>query len=235
MPFPTTTFPNFAALMTYINNVIIPNGAEEIDGDEMNSVVNGLLGFIEQSPLNYQKALVINTVGAANVTQPINVFITGTPSSLQWVDNIYNQYVFVNTTNSAIMIGGGLKYYDINLAVKTTIPAKTIVSIAKATNNLWISIYNASGGGGTVLTPLTGVVGGGGDDDPVNGQSVFQNNKLIGLGAANNGRIQIQIDEANQSNYGNNSSFAFDFATGEIDISPNIFVTGSSLYIDLNQ
>ncbi len=160
MPFPTQSFPDFISLMNYIDTYIIPNGIELIDGEEMNNVTNGLLAFIEQSPLNYQKALVINTTGVANVTQPINVFITNTPSSLQWVDNIYNQYVFVNTTNTPISIGGGLKYYDINLNPKTTIPAKTIVSIAKASNNLWISIYNAGGSSSTVgAVPLQFKIG----------------------------------------------------------------------------
>lgn len=143
------TYPDFAALLAYINSVIVTNGAEEIDAIDMNNVVNGLLTFIEQSSLNWQTAQVISTGGVITGNRPIKVFITSTPTSLQWSDNIYNQYIFVNTTANPIPITGGLVYYDINLVAQTALPAYTTVSIVKATNGQWISIYNESGTGST--------------------------------------------------------------------------------------
>jgi hypothetical protein len=89
-----------------------------------------------------------------------------------------------------------------------------------------------------VLKPLIGVVDGGGADDPVSGTSLFQNDKLIGLGSTNMGRIQIFIDDVSQSNFGQNLTFAFDNVSGEIDLdngTGNEWVSGGGLYIDLNQ
>lgn len=85
------------------------------------------------------------------------------------------------------------------------------------------------------IPPLVGVVDGGDTDDPVSGISTFQDNKLKGLGASNNYRIQIVIDEVLQSNFGVNASFTFDGITGTIDLSPNTWQAGSGLYINLNQ
>lgn len=145
MPYPVQTFPDFASLLAYMNNEWVTNGNGDIDAVIGNNVVNGLLTFIEQSPLNYQAALVTAAGGAITASRPITVFITTTPTSLQWGNNIYNQFVFINTTNAPIPLGGGQKYYDINLTAQSSIPAKTVLSIVKATNGLWISNYNAGG------------------------------------------------------------------------------------------
>ncbi len=150
MSYPQQTFSTFAELATFINNFWITNGDGEIDAIIGNDVVNGLLTFIEQSPLNYQTALVTASSGAVTASRPITVFITSTPSSLQWGNNIYNQFIFINTTNAAIPLGGGQKYYDINLTAQSSVPAKTVLSIVKASNGLWISDYNAGGSSSAV-------------------------------------------------------------------------------------
>lgn len=162
MSYPTQTFNTFAELRTYINNLWVTNGDGDITGEIGNNVVNGLLTFITQSPLNYQEALIYTAGGSITEPQPVTIFTTSTPTSLQWPDDIYNQYVFVNATDSAIPITGGLRYYDINLVAKTSIPARTIVSLMKATNGYWVNIYNAGGssGGGVVSSiPLIFKVG----------------------------------------------------------------------------
>lgn len=88
---------------------------------------------------------------------------------------------------------------------------------------------------GIVKEPLIGVVDGGGKTDPLSGTSVFQSDLLVGLGSKNSGRIQIVIDNVLYSNFGLNASFTFDNTTGIINISPNVWVATSGLYIDLNQ
>lgn len=103
----------------------------------------------------------------------------------------------------------------------------------KYARRLWSDLKNCISG--IVLPPLIGIVNGGSGDDPVSGTSTFQSNKLIGLGATNDSKIQIVIDDLLQANFGTNINFSFDGTTGEIDISPNIWITGASLYIDLNQ
>lgn len=82
---------------------------------------------------------------------------------------------------------------------------------------------------------IKGVVGSGEADDPVEGSSLFQSTKLIGMGADNNGRMVAILAEIIISNYGNNASFTLDNNTGLIDISPNTFQAGDSWFIDLNQ
>lgn len=86
---------------------------------------------------------------------------------------------------------------------------------------------------GSVTPPLIGVVGGGSADDPVAGLTAFQNNKLIGLGATNSGRIQIVVDDILYTNFGTNINFSFNSTTGTI--SGFFWATGAGLYIDLNQ
>lgn len=90
---------------------------------------------------------------------------------------------------------------------------------------------------GTPVLPLIGVVGGGGADDPTAGLTAFQSNKLIGIGSLDTGtgiyRIQIVVDGTLYANYGTNSNFSFDSATGTI--TGFYWETGAGLYIDLNQ
>lgn len=233
MPYPVNTFPTFQDLLNYINTYWVTNGVEEITGVIGNDVVNGLLTFIEKSPLNWQTADIASSGGAVNVTRPITVIMTATPTSLTWSDNIYNEYVFINTTLGDVPTTQ--TYYDINLAAVNKIPAKSVINICKAKNGQWILKSLPASGSGVIVPPLVGVVGGGGADDPVNGLQTFTSSKLINLGASNGGKIQIEIDEVTMSNFGQNSSFTLDNVLGILDISPNTFFTGSSLYINLNQ
>lgn len=238
MPLPIITFANFDDLETYINTFIIPNAMELIDGDEHNAVENGLLEFIRQSPLNWEKAKLESAGGAINASRPVNVFMTTTPTSLTWGDNIYNEYVFINTTLSAIPTL--ITYYDVALQPVTSIPARSVVNLVKASNDLWITGGSGSGGSGSApLPPLIGIVDGGGADDPVSGISTYQNNKFIGLGSTNSGRIQIFIDDTSMTNFGINQNMIFDNVTGTIDLnynfSNNTWQAGSGLYVDRNQ
>jgi hypothetical protein len=136
--YPVDTFQTFDQLLAFINTNWVENGLGEITGIEGNSVVNGLLTFIRQSPLNYQTADIFNGGGDIEVQRPIDVFSGITPTSLKFGDNVYNQYVFINRTDSAIPLFNGLVYYDINAAAQTAIPARNVVIIYKAKNGLWI-------------------------------------------------------------------------------------------------
>lgn len=87
-------------------------------------------------------------------------------------------------------------------------------------------------------TPLKGITGRGLTNDPITDSSFFQSVDLVGLAAsgdANDGLIMIYVDGVPMQNFGNSSQFTFDNTTGLIDISPNTFPEGSSIYIDLNQ
>lgn len=239
MPLPTQTFNTIAEWENWVNTNIIPNGNEEITGDDGNITENAAVKFIKRSPLNWEKAQIIQTSGTSYATRPIIVFISNTPSEFTFGDNIYNEYVFINTLYDNIPLASGIAYVDINLSPVDNIPAKSIVNICKANNDLWIVSSVPSSGSLSSLPPLIGIVDGGNTDDPVSGTSIFQSDKLINLGASNQGKIQIQIDNGILSNYGLNISFDFDSPNGIIDLnyngSGNEWQSGSSLYIDLNQ
>lgn len=230
----TVTYVDFDDLENYILSNIKPNGNYEIEGQEHQNVEIGLLDAVRKSPLNHGKAAVRSGTNPLVVTIPVNVFIIA-PSSLSWTDNIYNQYVFVNTTVSDIPLLSGTYYYDINRDAVDKIPAKSVVTIMKASNDLWFIASVPYVGNQASIPPLTGVVDRGGANDPVSGQSIFQSNKLIGLGVTNSGEISFNMAGTIWENYGDNKSFDFNLTTGEIDISPNEFVAGSSIYINLNQ
>jgi hypothetical protein len=235
MPYPNQTFNTFAELLIYINNEIVTNGNEEIDAVKVNNVVNGLLTFVEQSPLNWQKAQIVSTGGNVTPLRPIVVIAGTAPTSIQWNDNIYNQYIFINTTSSSIPIGNSQYYYNIDLVAQTSIPSKSIVNIVKAFNNTWIIASTLSSGGSVVQEPLCYVVGGGGGA-PVNGQDTWQNNGLIGLGVSNNNRISITLGGNVMYNYGAIASFTLDNVVGSITLlNGNTFVTGDPIYVDRNQ
>lgn len=83
--------------------------------------------------------------------------------------------------------------------------------------------------------PIRGIVGGGGPDDPVVNTNTFQSVKLKNLGGTL-GRIKIQIDDVNQSNWGQNASFIYNKTDGIITfIGDYVWQPQSSLFVDTNQ
>ncbi len=234
MPYPVNTFPNFNALLNYINSYWITNGMEEITGVIGNDVVNALLTFVEQSPLNWQTALIVSSGGDINATRPVNVFITTPPNSLTWGDNIYNQYIFNNTTGGDIPTL--MTYYDLSLQPLNVIPANSLVNICKATNGFWIVVAVPNKGSAAAYPALKGTVGGGGADDPVDGSTSFQSNKLMNLGSTTGGKLSIIYADTPMSSWGNNAGFTYDPNTGTISwLNGSTFSNGSALEVDRNQ
>ncbi len=232
MPLPAQTFSNFAELLIYINNEVIANGNEEITGPIMNNVVNGLLTFIEQSPLNYEKANIVSTGGVVVLDKPVTVIRAVTPDTISWEDNIYNQHIIINTTLNEIPLADGVVYYNASLIVQNTIPAQSTINIVKAGNDYWIQV-NQNGGSSSVKPPIAGVVGGA--NMPVDGATSWTNDRLKGLGILNGGNIQITVANQLLTNYGTNSSFTLDNVGGSISLNGNIFFAGDAIYVDTNQ
>lgn len=131
-------------LRTYINTYIIQNGLGLIQGVEHNNVDNNMLDYVIMAPLNWQKAKVYNSTTPVNTSRPVNVFMNTPPTSLIWGDNIYNEFVFINTTTFNIPFSGGKSFYDKNGNIITYIPANQSLNIMKAENNLWIQSNNFS-------------------------------------------------------------------------------------------
>lgn len=153
-------FPNIDALETYVDTYIIPNGNNEISGEENNNSLNGCIQFIRESPLNWEKASIESGGGVIAASTPVVVFITTTPTSLTWADNIYNEYVFINWLTAAIPIGGSQGYYNLLGQYITEVPANTAISIFKASNDLWVQGTNLGTSSGIAQKqPLTYKVG----------------------------------------------------------------------------
>jgi hypothetical protein len=231
--YPVNKFPNFSALFTYINNNWVTNGSDEITAVIGNDVVNGLLTFIQQSPINYAKAQIISSGGIVITAKPVSVIMTLTPTSLAWVDNIYNQQIIINTTGGVIELANGFSYYDNTLTNQTSIPANTALTIVKATNNQWIQSNIGGSGGGSDKLPIAGVVGE--EGLPQVGESIYQDNRIKNLGSTNSGNIQFLLSGVIYSNFGSNEAFTYDAGTGTITLLYGIFSDGSDFSISLNQ
>lgn len=234
MPYPTLSFATIADWLNWIDNNIVPNGMELITGNDGNITEHAAAYFISRSPLNWQTADIFSTGGDISPTRPVNVIMSVIPDSLVWGDNIYNQYVFINTTSGDIPCQ---TYYDINLTATNIVPAKSIVNVVKAKNSNWLVASVPSSGSLSSLLPLVGEVGAGGADDPVNGANSFQSNKLIGLASSSGGtKLSILYAETPYNSWGDNKSFDYDNVLGTITwLNGGTFTTGSSLFVDRNQ
>lgn len=222
----------------YILTNWIQNNNQLITGTIGQNVVWNLAQFIKQNPENYQRATVVASPSnyTTNKDQCLLIFTNNSSGGLAWVDNRWNKYYFVNITNNIRTFFNGRFYYDINGVVQTTLPARTSIHIAKGDDDFW---YQTNTSTGSVppsnIPPLTGVAGGGNPGDPVGGSMLYQDARLVGLGAANFGRIQIFVNNIPETNFGVSSSFNFDNTTGIIDRDPITWIDLDGLYIDLNQ
>lgn len=153
MPFPTQTFNTIAEWIAWIDTNIIPNGNQEIVGNDGNITERAAAKFIERSPLNWDKADVVNSSSAYTAQKAVVVFTGVSPASLTWTDNIYNEYLFINMTGFSIPVLSPLVYYGLSGAPKTVIPANSSVNIFKAENDLWVQGTNDGGS----ISPTSGV------------------------------------------------------------------------------
>jgi hypothetical protein len=154
MPLPSITYSSIQQLLNDINTRFVPNGMELITGDIGNSQLNGLANFIVTYTLNSGLAGISSSTGVIPLSKPVTLF-TVVPTSINWPDNIQNEYYIINATASNIPLTSGYSYIDQYQVAQTSIPARSSVHIAKATNGSWIQINNL-GGAGSSLPPQTG-------------------------------------------------------------------------------
>lgn len=83
----------------------------------------------------------------------------------------------------------------------------------------------------SVPKSIAGVVGGGGADDPISNATTYVNAKLVGLGP----KITIIVNNVQYTNFGANANITFTPGTGTINMAPNKWIVGGSLFINLNQ
>jgi hypothetical protein len=142
MAYPQQTYATIQLLLSYINTDWITNGEELITGVTGNNVVNALANFIVSYTLNSGQAGISTSTGVISLSKPITVF-TVTPASIGWPDNVQNEYYIVNATGNPIPLTAGYSYTDTFLTTQTVIPSRTVIHIAKATNNMWVQVNNS--------------------------------------------------------------------------------------------
>lgn len=158
--YPQQNFASLTSLINYINAQVITNGNNAITGVVANNVFNGLASFLESYLINFGLVTIDSSTGSVVVlSKPMTVF-TGAPTSIQWPGNPQNEYYVTNATAAAIEITNGFSYTDQYGTTQTSIPARTSVHIAKATNGSWVLMNNLSGtSGGGGLPPQPGHLG----------------------------------------------------------------------------
>jgi hypothetical protein len=168
---PNQTFSTIQQLINYINTVFVTNGANGITGAEGNNILNGITTFLQSYLVNNSLVTIYNTnPGTVYMLQTPMTLFTTVPTSIQWPNNVQNEYYIINATSQNIPIAGGYSYTDQYGTVQTTIPARTAIHIAKATNQSWVQVNNLGESGGGGLPPVTG---NGGESLFTDGNSTF--------------------------------------------------------------
>lgn len=147
-----------AQIIAYINSVITTNGVNAITGAENNTALVNLATAILNYTVNGGLAGISTSTGVVPLSKSVTLFSV-VPASISWPDNFTLEYYIINATSSNIPISGGNSYVDQFGAVQNTIPARTAIHIAKASNASWIQVNNLGGGGGGSLPPVTGHAG----------------------------------------------------------------------------
>jgi hypothetical protein len=144
--------PTLAQIIAYINQYINTNGINSITGAENNTALIYLAKAILNYSVNGSLAGISSSTGVVPLSKPITLFSV-VPSSVNWPDNVQFEYYIVNATGVNIPITAGYSYVDQYGVSQTTIPARTSIHIAKATNGQWILVDNLGGGGGSGNLP----------------------------------------------------------------------------------
>lgn len=149
------SFPNITALRTYVNQYIIPNGANEITGLEDNTALNGIIDWILNSMVNAKFVAIESIPGGVIVLPAPMTLFTALPTSIQWNTDFQNEYYIINGLGVSIPLTAGYSYVDAFGTVNNSIPARTAVHIAQMINGTWLQVNNIGGSGGGSLPPMT--------------------------------------------------------------------------------
>lgn len=236
MPVPVDTIDDE---ILYILGLWVQNNNQAITGTIGQNVVWNLAQFIKKNPENWNKAKVISTVTnyTTQSTECILIFTNNSSGSINFGNNIWNKWYFINATDNARGIPGGKFYYDINGDAITSISARDAVHIAKGDDDFWYQINPGSADSGSKPPLIKICTEDGSGGTPIAGSSIYENSALIGLGATNGNKFQMVLNGIILENYGDNPGFIYtDPDNGIVDISPvGTFQLGNGLYVNLNQ
>lgn len=141
--------------IAYILQYWIQNNVQAITGTIGQNVVWNLAQFIKKNPENWDKATVIadaNINYTTTSSECVIIFTNNSAGSIDFGNNIWNKWYFVNGTGNTRTIAGGKFYYDINGVTQTSIAARSTVYIARGEDDFWYEVVNTAGGSGSSVT-----------------------------------------------------------------------------------
>lgn len=238
--------PNIDAVIAYILANWNQNNNQLITGQIGQNVVWNLAELIKKNPENWEQATVVatNLNYTTQSSECIVIFTNNSSGGLDFVDNIWFKWYFVNETNNDRLFLNGKSYIDINGATVTKVKARTVVTIAKGEDDNWYQIDNT--GATSQLTTkaidITFVVGQVSTNPLFNdGQTSFSFN--IGVNSVfditvGNCNLSVSVDQSsnprNTVGYiGTNYvswSVVYTSATGVVQITMNQAASNGQLY-----
>lgn len=227
--------PDIDDLLAYILEFWIQNNNRAITGTIGQNVVWNLGELLKQNPENWEKATVVsfNSNYTTDTEQCIVIFTNDSSGGLDFVDNVWNKWYFVNQTDNDRVLLNGKSFFDINGDEVLKVASRSVVSIAKGDDDNWYQFDNNQKGQ-TAKEINTQFVIGVPDTDPLFdvGGLVFQID--IGVGSifedsVEESTFRLSVEQApllrNTSTYINDNfvcwDISYDINTGLITVTMN--------------
>lgn len=227
--------PYIDALLDYILDKWVQNNNRAITGTIGQNVVWNLGELLKKNPENWDRASIVSDDGnyTTQSSECIVIFADDSEGGLDFVNNIWNKWYFVNQTDNDRVLINGKFFFDINGVSIEKVAARSVVSIAKGEDDNWYQFDNTQKG--TVQREInTQFVVGEPATDPLfdSGESVFQID--IGIGSifddsVENSTFRLSVDQGpilrNTNSYINDNylcwDISYDIDTGLITVTMN--------------
>lgn len=148
--------PDIDDVLAYIIEYWVQNNNRAITGTIGQNVVWNLGELLKRNPENWNRATVVadDSNYTPESSECIIVFTNDSAGGLDFVNNIWNKWYFVNQTDNDRILLNGKFYFNVNGNTVESVPARSVVTIAKGEDDNWYQIDNMPGAT-RVYTPAT--------------------------------------------------------------------------------